>query len=140
LAKDKEVSSGRKLTLGCDTEVGQGRDFSLRVELGLRQDFWAWTKGSGLKYFDHYKPFVTTIRSNYGTDCCFVSSSLSYCCVVPYGIACPKYLHVIKVVLKSGLENKSLPSVSELTGVTLQCCLTVFFLFNPYSRAREPVD
>jgi hypothetical protein len=43
------------------------------------------------------------------------------------------------MVLKSGLENKNLPSVSELTGVMLQCCLTVFILFNPHSQAGEPV-
>ena len=38
------------------------------------------------------------------------------------------------------MEKLNLPSVSELTGVMLQCCLTVFFLFNPHSCAGEPVD
>lgn len=32
------------------------------------------------------------------------------------------------------------PSVSELTGLMLQCCLVVLFLFNPHSFAGEPVD
>jgi hypothetical protein len=60
------------------------------VELGFRQDF-GLGRGSGLKYFGHYdKPFLTT---NLG-----VITSLAALLVVPYGAACRKYLHVIKMV------------------------------------------
>ena len=32
----KEVNSDKNPTLGCNRKVGEGRNFSLRVELGLR--------------------------------------------------------------------------------------------------------